>query len=85
MPYFGSDPVLSDIQEQITALSNRVAALDGVGLLNPTLAWTTVEAKKVEGIRESLTQSILLVQQMITTLQSQVSTLQGVVNHLTGS
>lgn len=85
MPYTGSDPNLIDLQSQITLLMNRVAALDGIGMSNPSLAVTVTQAAVIAGLKTTVNQVTLLLQQQIQDLKTAVTNLQTLVNSLTGS
>lgn len=80
MPYTGTDPNLIDLQNQITAIAARLAALDGQGLIDPTLAWTTIQAKKIAGLQSVINQAALALQQQVLDLRTLVTSLQTALN-----
>jgi hypothetical protein len=80
LPYTGSDPNLIDLQNQVTALKGRLDALDGQGLADPALSWSTVQAKKIAGLTTDLRQMTMVIQQKINTLQTSVDALTALLN-----
>jgi hypothetical protein len=80
LPYTGNDPNLIDLQNQVTALKGRLDALDGQGLADPALAWSTVQAKKIAGLTTDLRQMTMVIQQKINTLQTSVDALTALRN-----
>lgn len=94
-PYVGPDSNLLLLQAQITDLQNqisslaallpsqaraRINALDGTGLADPSLAWTTIQAKKIAGLQTTVNQVALVLQQQLGDLKTLVTTLQTALN-----
>jgi hypothetical protein len=73
-------PTLEELQIQVDGMEARLNALDGTGLTDPSTAVTTVLASKVNGLKTTVNQVGLLMQQRLTALQTEVNALKTLVN-----
>jgi hypothetical protein len=77
-----SDVIVSGIE--LTALHNRVTALDGVGATVPSKSAMPVVQNDLNGLHTTLNQLTLALQSQLNLIATQITTLQGTVNQLLG-
>ena len=68
-------PPSTDLQTQISALSTRLSAIDGQGLPNPSTCFVTTATKKIGGLKEDLSQSVMSLEGLLTTVNTSIMSL----------
>lgn len=64
-----------DLQTQINALSTRLSALDGQGLMSPATGFTQQTNAAIAGLKTDLTQSVLSLEGLLQGLSTKISSL----------
>src|ERR1700752_2052355 len=75
---------LPSLQDQFTALANRVALLDGQGLAAPLQGYTAQTNAKIAGVKSDVQNSVLALEADINNVLIAVQALQTSVNVLLG-
>jgi hypothetical protein len=65
--------VSPDLQSQVTALSARLAVLDGQGLPNPSTAFVATTNAKIKGVQLDLTQSVMSLEGLLTSINISIA------------
>jgi hypothetical protein len=74
---------VDQLSTMMDALTARVAALDGVGLNDPSQGFTTTITRRVRGLETTLKQYVLTIQSQFTDVRSAIASAQAALNTLT--